>query len=195
MATPSPLDPDRHETAALYAAHHGRAFAIAMHRLGDRAMAEDAVSEVFVKALQRRNREPIREPEHYISRAVSNETASQVRKVVSQREKHSVMAAAASPSSWTVAQATFERVADRDVLVRALRQLPARQRTAVLLRHLADLSEQETARRMNVTVGTVKSSTAKGLARLRTLLSASPTAAPAERTRHKVGERPVAQAC
>jgi RNA polymerase sigma factor (sigma-70 family) len=53
----------------------------------------------------------------------------------------------------------------------ALRQLPDRQRTAVVLRYFEDLSEQETAGVMGCAVGTVKSTTARGAARLRALLA------------------------
>ncbi|MFE6233681.1 SigE family RNA polymerase sigma factor [Cellulosimicrobium sp. NPDC057862] len=63
-----------------------------------------------------------------------------------------------------------EAVGVRDELVRALRELPARQRRVVVLRHLLDLSEAETAAELGVPVGTVKSASARGLARLRTIL-------------------------
>jgi RNA polymerase sigma-70 factor (sigma-E family) len=56
---------------------------------------------------------------------------------------------------------------ERDRLRRALRELPARQRAAVVLRHYEDLGETEVARLMGCSVGTVKSQCARGLARLR----------------------------
>jgi RNA polymerase sigma-70 factor (sigma-E family) len=55
-------------------------------------------------------------------------------------------------------------------LLVALRELPVRQRTAVVLRHWCDLSEAATATAMGCSLGTVKSNTSKGLARLRTAL-------------------------
>ncbi|MCG5470582.1 SigE family RNA polymerase sigma factor [Micromonospora sp. LAH09] len=60
---------------------------------------------------------------------------------------------------------------DRITLVGALRQVPPRQRAALVLRYFQDLSVEETARAMGCTTGTVKSQTAKGLATLRTLLT------------------------
>lgn len=51
-------------------------------------------------------------------------------------------------------------------LVRALQELPPRERQCVVLRHYPDQSEQQTAQTLGVSVGTVKSSTSRGLERL-----------------------------
>jgi RNA polymerase sigma-70 factor (sigma-E family) len=59
-------------------------------------------------------------------------------------------------------------VDNRDRLRRALAELPRRQRAAVVLRHYLDLDEAATAAALGCSIGTVKSQTAKGLARLRT---------------------------
>lgn len=48
--------------------------------------------------------------------------------------------------------------------------LSPRQREAIVLRYFADLSEQEIARAMGVSRGTVKSTTARGLAALGRIL-------------------------
>jgi RNA polymerase sigma-70 factor (sigma-E family) len=64
-------------------------------------------------------------------------------------------------------------VAVRDELGRALRALPVGQRRVVVLRHLLDLSEAQVAEELSISLGTVKSTNARGLARLRSLLSAS----------------------
>lgn len=58
---------------------------------------------------------------------------------------------------------------DRLALLRALGQLPARQRAVVVLRYWEDLSESQVAAVMQCSVGTVKSQAAKGLAKLRQL--------------------------
>jgi len=63
-------------------------------------------------------------------------------------------------------------VDQRDRLRRALSTLPRRQRAAVVLRHYLDLDEASTAAELGCSVGTVKSQTAKGLARLRSSLEA-----------------------
>jgi RNA polymerase sigma-70 factor (sigma-E family) len=59
------------------------------------------------------------------------------------------------------------------VLWQALQRLPARQRTAIVLRYYVDLPEAEVARLLGVPVGTVKSLVHRGLARLREWLGAA----------------------
>jgi RNA polymerase sigma-70 factor (ECF subfamily) len=58
-----------------------------------------------------------------------------------------------------------------DVL-RALNALPKRQRAAVVLRYLDDLSEADTAAALGCSVGTVKSQTSRALVKLHDLLGA-----------------------
>jgi RNA polymerase sigma-70 factor (sigma-E family) len=66
----------------------------------------------------------------------------------------------------------------RDAIVRALRQLPPRQRAVLLLRYWEGLSEAETAAMLGCAEGTVKSAAARGLARLRELTASWPEAGP-----------------
>jgi len=54
-----------------------------------------------------------------------------------------------------------------DALWTALAGLPKRQRAMVVLRYYEDLSEAETAQVLGVSVGTVKSTTSRALAKLR----------------------------
>lgn len=62
--------------------------------------------------------------------------------------------------------------ATQDLVVRALRDLPPRQRAVVVLRYLDDLSEAETAALLGCSIGSVKSHASRGLARLRPALAA-----------------------
>jgi RNA polymerase sigma-70 factor (sigma-E family) len=60
-----------------------------------------------------------------------------------------------------------ERNAVAGVVRTALRSLPRRQRTALVLRYFEDLSETQTAELMRVSVGSVKTHTHRGLAAMR----------------------------
>ena len=57
--------------------------------------------------------------------------------------------------------------ADRLVIVNALRQLTARERTVVVLRYYADQSEAQTAQLLDISVGTVKKTASVALRKLR----------------------------
>lgn len=61
----------------------------------------------------------------------------------------------------------LEAADERDELLRLLRELSPRERAAVVLRYYCDLSEQDTAATLGVAIGTVKSTCARALARLR----------------------------
>jgi RNA polymerase sigma factor (sigma-70 family) len=56
---------------------------------------------------------------------------------------------------------------ERRRVVTALRDLPERQREAIVLRYYAGLSEAEIAGSMGISRGAVKSHTARGMAALR----------------------------
>ena len=64
-----------------------------------------------------------------------------------------------------------DSVLDPD-LVEALRELPSRQRAAVVLRAIEDLDHAAIAERLGCSVGTARSHLSRGLARLREILAA-----------------------
>jgi RNA polymerase sigma factor (sigma-70 family) len=55
-------------------------------------------------------------------------------------------------------------------VITAIRGLPARQREALILRYYLDLNEEEIARSMGISRGTVKSTTSRALAALGRIL-------------------------
>lgn len=59
-------------------------------------------------------------------------------------------------------------VEHRDQILRMLELLPRQQRTIVVLRYYQDMSEQQVADTLGISVGTVKSAASRGLATLRT---------------------------
>lgn len=102
-------------------------------------------------------------PEAYVRRAMVNAAINRGRRRRF-REEPLGSANADGPADLSDPIAS---VGDRDQIVRALRELPARQRAVVVLRYLDDLSEAETAAVLGCGIGTVKSQASRGLARLR----------------------------
>jgi RNA polymerase sigma-70 factor (sigma-E family) len=60
-----------------------------------------------------------------------------------------------------------DRYEIRDTVWKALADLPKRQRAVVVLRYYEDLSEAETAAVMGISIGTVKSTSSRALAKMR----------------------------
>jgi RNA polymerase sigma factor (sigma-70 family) len=65
----------------------------------------------------------------------------------------------------------------REQVAGALQRLTRRERTVIVCRFFLDLSEQQTADELNIAVGTVKSVTARALAKLRIAPDLNPDAA------------------
>lgn len=126
---------------------------------GDPHQAEELVQEALARVYVRWPKVRTGTPLAYTRRAVTNLHTDHWRK--RRRE--------------VLVDETPERV-DRGAssqhldLIRALQTLPERQRQVVVLRHYLDLSEQQTADELGIGVGTVKSATSRGLARLRMLM-------------------------
>ena len=151
--------------ADVYAAHHAEALRVAYLLCGDPHRAEDAVADAFVKVYRRWRRGGITRPRAYIRRAVVNEVNSRFRRLALERRE-----AEKRSGDLRGAREPDEQLADSDALITALGRLPARQRTAIVLRYYLDLPEQEAADAMGVSVGTVKSSVSRGLERLRAVM-------------------------
>jgi RNA polymerase sigma-70 factor (sigma-E family) len=129
--------------------------------VGDAGHAEDLVAEVCTRLWFVWPRLRDEAPDAYARRALTNAATSWRR-----RRWHGERPVAGFPDRSTVEDLGRD-VVERDALRRALSALPARQRAAVVLRVVEDLSEADVARAMGCSVGTVKSLTSRGMARLR----------------------------
>ncbi len=137
------------------------AYRVAFRILGDRGDAEDVAQEALARASTRWPRLADR-PEGWVSRVASNLAIDRYRR----RRRR--------PPPMTGPLGLVDPLlGERADLVAALRRLPRRQREAVVLRYLADLSEAQVALEMGCSVGAVKSHGSRGLASLRRQLSGS----------------------
>ncbi len=149
----------------VYAAHHAEALRLAYLLCGDRQRAEDAVADAFVKVYRQMQRSGVQHPRAYVRRAVVNEVNSRFRRLALER-RH----AAVRSGDERGRRGTEDDMADADEMFAALRSLPQRQRTVVVLRYYEDLPEKAIAEAMGVSVGTVKSTLSRALERLRSLV-------------------------
>lgn len=129
--------------------------------------AEDVVAEVFLKIVERYDLRNIDEPLAFLRAAVVNKSRSMLR----HRTVHDRALPKLAPGR--VGDSTSESVleaAESSVVIQALKQLPIRQRQAIVLRYYVDLSEREIAAAMGLRPGSVKSHTSRGLATLKRVL-------------------------
>ena len=130
---------------------------------GDIGAAEDILQDVLMGMYGKWRR--IRtSPEAYARTALANSAANRWRRRSRKPE---------APLEQDVAPAQKgheQQVVDADSVVRALAQLPEKMRAVLVLRFFEDLSEADTARTLGCGVGTVKSQTSRGLARMRELM-------------------------
>lgn len=162
-----PPGPDHGDAAfaEVVAAHYEEALRVAWLIAGDQHRAEDAVGEALAKMLRRWRRGPVDNPRAYLRRAVVNEINSSFRRLFRDRRDRQ------RRSADDRGQLSVEdRVAEPAGIAWALRRLPERQRVAIVLFYLEELSQQEVADAMGCAVGTVKSNVSRGLATLRSLL-------------------------
>jgi RNA polymerase sigma-70 factor (sigma-E family) len=151
----------------LFEAHYRPALRLAVLLVGDQTAAEDLVADAYVRVFVRWRRGGVTNVEAYLRRAVVNAVKNTWRRRTVGRRVDRL-----------VAQATFDAdpraldtiVVERDELLTALNALPPGQRHCVVLRYYEDLSEAQTAAMLGIAIGTVKSQTAKGLARLASIM-------------------------
>ena len=144
-------------------------FAVLLTR--DRGHAEDLLQTALVKAYRRWNRIAADDPYPYVRRIMVTSAASWRRLRTTQEIVSLPAHDAAGPDAT-------EGFGDREQMADALATLPPRMRAVLVLRYAEDLSEAATAEALGCSVATVKSQTARGLARLRAHLGAAVTPQP-----------------
>jgi RNA polymerase sigma-70 factor (sigma-E family) len=141
--------------AAVFAELFALAYRVAFRILGERGDAEDVAQEALARAVLRWAALADR-PQGWVVRVAGNLAIDRYRR----RRRSAWMAPVLSLSADPAA-------AERLDLATSLARLPRRQREVVVLRYLADWSEQAVARELGCSVGNVKSSASRGLRSLR----------------------------
>jgi RNA polymerase sigma-70 factor (sigma-E family) len=149
---------------ALYQSHALGLTRLAFIMLGDRHAAEDVVQDAFCGLYRSWDR--LAEHDHalgYLRVSVVNGCRTAIR-----RNRRVLRPQIDRPAESAEANALLGE--EQRAAVAALRRLPPRQREALVLRYYADLPESEIADVMGISRGTVKSTTARGLAALGRIL-------------------------
>jgi RNA polymerase sigma-70 factor (sigma-E family) len=135
--------------------------------LRDPHQAEDVVQDVLARALVHWGRvSSADDPDAYVRRMVVNACTSWFRRAARREFAHD----AATLPERAVADPTGD-VDERDRVVALLRQLPTKQRAALVLRHYEGLPDAEIARLLGSSEVSVRTNAHRGMATLRRLLA------------------------
>jgi RNA polymerase sigma-70 factor (sigma-E family) len=140
---------------------------------GDHAQAEDLAQNTLVRVHRYwRTVSRAEHPEPYVHRILVNQHRSSWRRHRGREQPVAVVPEHPDPGGPAPH-------AERDAaLEAALAGLPPRMRAVLVLRFYCDLSEHQTAEVLGCSIGTVKSQTSRGLARLRDALTGTGRSAP-----------------
>jgi len=141
----------------------GIAYRVAYRMLGSREDARDVAQETMARAFAHWRRAS-HHPEAWVARVATNASIDHLRRSRGRSLDGPPACELASPDQGALAEQRLE-------LVRALADLPRRQRQVVVLRYLADLSEARVAEDLGCSAGTVKQHASRGLAALRATLA------------------------
>jgi RNA polymerase sigma-70 factor (sigma-E family) len=137
----------------------------------NRADAEDLLQTVLERAYRRWRRIcRAGDPAPYVRRMLVNASADRMRLLRRRPERPlaSQHGSAGLPEpAQTAASDQAAVIADKDLLWRALAQLPAGQRAVLVLRYYEDLSEAQTAAVLGCSIGSVKTQASRALSKMR----------------------------
>jgi RNA polymerase sigma-70 factor (sigma-E family) len=169
----------------LYVQHYRALVRLAAMLVRDTPTAEEVVQDAFVAMHDGWHR--LKDTDKalaYLRQAVMNKSRSVLRhRMVIEKNLQD-----APPDMPSAEHGAFVLL-ERSAVIAALRDLPARQREAIVLRYYLDLSEADIAAAMRITRGAVKSHTSRGMAALRAALEQTlwPAAARAPRAHQDSG--------
>jgi RNA polymerase sigma-70 factor (sigma-E family) len=134
--------------------------------VGDLGEAEDLVQDTLFEVARRWPR--VRRMEHptaYARRILVNRAVGGAKRRARRRQELAADGLSERPERGQPELAGVQ-IGEHDELIGALAALPPRQRAVIVLRYFLDLSEAEVAAALKCSLGTVKSTASRGLARL-----------------------------
>lgn len=156
------MEPERADLVdVLFRRHYAALLRLGFVMLGNREAAEDAVQDGFV-ALHR-HATSLRDPEAaeaYLRSAVLNRCRSWVRRQATQRAPRPLMLVGEHQETPEEAAVGHDPAGS---MVGALRTLARRQREVLACRYVLELSVAETAQLLQISEGSVKAHTHRGL--------------------------------
>jgi len=161
------LEGDPDAFGVLLSRYRDRMARFAVHMLGDRDEAEDALQEAFIRAYRslRRCADPDRF-DAWLFRIVVN----RCRTAAARRARRARLVAGDAPAVGRAAAAPADPDGWREEIERALARLAPEQREAFLLKHVEELSYEEMARITGAGESALKMRVKRACERLRGLL-------------------------
>jgi RNA polymerase sigma factor (sigma-70 family) len=145
----------------LFADQHERLYRALYLIVGNSHEAEELMQDAFLHVLERWDR--IDDPAGYLYRSAINSTRSRFRRIKLSAKRTLTPGPPEDP---------FAAADLRDEMVRALRELPERQRAALVLVDLLDYRSEDAAEVLGITAATVRSLASHGRAAMKLSLEA-----------------------
>ena len=156
---PTAEQAEQHVTA-LYEAHALSLARLALLMLGDSDAAQDVVQDAFLGLYRRWDKlASAGTAPAYLRASVLNGC----RTLLKRRSRPAFRAADSPQEPAEAADTAVLHTEEQRALLAAIRRLPPRQREALVLRYYLDMTEDQAARAMGVSRGTVKSATSRAI--------------------------------
>ena len=158
--------------------HQNKVYTLCVHMVTNREEAEDLAQEAFLKAW--RNLDSFQEESSFATwmhRLTTNVCLDHLRKQARRQNISTAVSLDDEESGWTEPvdhtqdpQRRLEQREQRELLAKALNELPEHHRRLIIMREVSGLSYQEIADALDADLGTVKSGISRARERLRKIL-------------------------
>ena len=169
---------DQDAFGQLVLTHQNKVYTLCVHMVTNREEAEDLAQEAFLKAW--RSLSSFQEESSFATwmhRLTTNVCLDYLRKQTRRQNISTAVSLDDEESGWSEPadhtqdpQQQLEQQEQRQVLAKALNELPEHHRRLLIMRELSGLSYQEIADALNMDLGTVKSGISRARERLRKIL-------------------------